>query len=113
MNTTTTFDRDGMARWYAERHRRADPGIRAICYLPRNAPEREIRLVEVNDLIAEGNGAALEPIDFGVDVGTDAHHTLYVLDATPGQWDRIHRGELLLPAGWEKDGAIDLTPAAR
>jgi hypothetical protein len=45
------FDRNGMARWYARQHLKTDPGIQVVYYLPEDAPEREIRLLEINDLI--------------------------------------------------------------
>jgi hypothetical protein len=100
------FNRDAMAKWYAKQHRKTDPGICEIYYLPRGASDREIRFVEVNQLIAELNDDALEPIDFGVDTGSEAEHKLFVLDVTPSQWDAINRGKLALPAGWTLEGAI-------
>lgn len=99
----TSFDRDHHARSYANRHLRTDPGIRAIHYLRTNAPPQEIRLVEVNELIGDGPTAPLEPIDFGVDTGMPDAHTLYILDVTPEQWERIQRRELALPPGWVLD----------
>jgi hypothetical protein len=102
---TTQFDRNAMACWYATQHLDTDPGIVAVHHLPRNADEREIRLVEVNNLIADQNDGALEPIDFGVDIGTESAHRLFVLDVTPDQWDRIVAGKLALPAGWSIDGS--------
>ena len=42
----------------------------------------------------------LEPLDFGIDVDGAEPHTLLVLDVTPGQLEKIHGGELSLPAGW-------------
>lgn len=65
----TQFDRDTTARWYAVQHMRTDPGVREVFFLPSNAPEREIRLLEINELIATRHDEALEPMDFGVDVG--------------------------------------------
>ncbi|MHB1423398.1 MAG: hypothetical protein ACYC3I_09445 [Gemmataceae bacterium] len=94
------FNRDEMARRYANRHLKTDPGIRAVFYLPTDAPEREIRLIEVNDLIADRDKDPLEPIDFGVDIGGREGHTLMVLDVTPAQWERIKKGELELPKSW-------------
>lgn len=102
----TKFDRDSMARWYAKQHIKTDPGIRAIYYLPANAPEREIRFIEVNDLIGERSDDTLEPIDFGVDSGTDTEHRLFVLDVTPDQWDRIQESSLPLPQGWSLKGKV-------
>ncbi|MDG3004846.1 hypothetical protein [Paludisphaera mucosa] len=107
------FDRDAMARWYASQHLRTDPGVRRIYYLPSGAPDREIRLVEVNDLLAEIDGGALEPIDFGVDTGSETEHKLFVLDVTPSQWQAVDRGDLPLPAGWALEDAIELENSGR
>ena len=82
----TAFDRDSLATWYAAEHFKVDPGLRTIHYLRTDSPDREIRLIEVNTLIAERTDAALDPLDpldFGVDVGFDGEHKLLVLDVTP------------------------------
>ena len=97
------FNREEIAGAYARRHLNTDPGIRTVYYLPAGAPEREIRFLEVNELMAVRENDPLEPIDFGVDIGGDDSHTLLVLDVTPAQWERIRRGELPLPYGWSLD----------
>ena len=102
----TQFDRDSMARWYAREHLKTDPGIVAVYYLPTNAGDREIRFVEINNLIGDRNDDAVEPIDFGVDTGMDTAHKLFVLDVTPEQWDRIKTRELCLPGNWSLEDAI-------
>jgi hypothetical protein len=101
--TVAAFDRDSLAQWYARRHFGTDSGVAEIYYLPSGALPREIRLLEVNQLISETT--PLEPIDFGVDIGGADPHTLYVLDVTPAQWEAIKRRELALPAGWTLDGS--------
>lgn len=108
--TATQFDRDSMARWYANRHLKTDPGIRAVYYLPAGAPEREIRFVEVNEMIAERDQHPLEPIDFGVDVRGAEGHTLMVLDVTPVQWEKIQSQQMQLPGDWSLEGAIPFFP---
>lgn len=102
----TQFDRDTMARWYAKEHLKTDPGVRSIYYLPTNAPEREIRFIEINELIADRDDDTLEPIDFGVDTGTETEHKLFVLDVTPRQWDRMQESSLQLPRGWSLQDAV-------
>lgn len=102
--TNKKFDRDRLARGYAKRHLDTDNGVQEIHYLPANAPPREIRFVEVNPLISET--ADLEPIDFGVDIGSAEEHVLLVLDVSPTQWQAIRRHRLALPAGWALDGSI-------
>jgi hypothetical protein len=99
--TGTAFDRDSMANWYAQHHGEIDPGVVEIHYLPTNAGPREIRFLEVNELISETT--PLEPIDFGVDVGSDNAHKLNVLDVTPAQWEAIRTEKMPLPEGWALD----------
>lgn len=99
----TTFDRDVLAKWYARRHYKTDPGVREVYYLPRNSPDREIRLLEVNSLIPDRAPPMLEPVDFGVDLDGAEGHTLVVLDVTPSEWDSIQAGRLTLPPGWTLD----------
>lgn len=100
------FDRNTMANWYAKRHLKTDPGIQKILYLPDGAPDREIRFLEVNTLIADREAEPLEPVDFGVDAGSHAEHRLVVLDITPAQWEKINKRELSLPSGWSLTGNI-------
>ena len=102
----TQFDRDAKAKWYSKEHLKTDPGVLVIYYLPKNAPEREIRLVEVNAMIGDRRDESLDPVDFGVDRGTDEAHKLLVLDVTPDQWKRIEGGALKLPKGWSRDSAV-------
>ncbi len=101
------FDRDKHARWYAQRHYKTDPAIQAVVYLPTNSPAREIRLVEVNESIAQRQDP-LEPIDFGVDIGGVDGHTLLVLDVTPAQWKMIEKNKLPLPQGWSMTGSVPI-----
>ncbi len=103
--TETAFDRDSLARWYARRHMDIDDAVIEIHYLPTDAPTREIRFLEVNGMISE---TTPEPIDFGVDVGSDNAHSLYVLDVTPSQWKAIRSEEMPLPPGWTLEGSQEL-----
>lgn len=98
---TAQFDRDAMAKWYAKRHLDTDTGVVEIHYLPFNARDNEIRLLEVNDQISETSD--VHPIDFGVDIGEVDQHVLVVLDVTPAQWKAIQGGKLDLPKGWSLD----------
>ena len=95
-----------MALWYAKEHLKTDPGIASVYYLPSNANDREIRFVEVNSLLGDRNDDVLEPIDFGIDTGTDTAHQLFVLDVTHDQWNRIQIGKLKLPGNWSLEEAV-------
>jgi hypothetical protein len=104
--TEKAFDRDALARWYANRHIDIDDGVMQVLYLPKNAPPREIRLPEVNRMISETTPP--EPIDFGVDMcGADAH-TLYVPDVTAAQWEDLQKKTMPLPVGWALDDSQEL-----
>ena len=103
--SATVFDRDSLADWYAAQHLQTDPGVRVIYYLKANAPAREIRFVEVNDLIAERSDSTLQALDFGVNIGSEIAHTLLVLDVTPNEWKQVETGQLELPPGWSLDDA--------
>src|SRR5688500_17784468 len=113
MTTPTAggFDRAVRAEGYARDHLKTVPGTTAVYYLPGGAPEREIRLLEVNDLLEEFN-RPLGPIDSGGSADGPDAHKLYVVDVTPAQWDRIRRGGLSLPPGWTLDGAVHYPFAA-
>jgi len=83
-----------------------DNAVVEILHLPTNAPPREIRFLEVNRMISEMTPP--EPIDFGVNIGGDDAHTLYVLDVTPAQWEAIQAGTIPMPAGWTLEGSQEL-----
>lgn len=100
------FNRDQVARHYAMRHTRTDPDIQEVIYLPDDAPEREIRFIEVNSKLTDMTDDWLEPMDFGVDRDTDNFHTLFILDVTPDQWRRILDHELALPVGWSLENFV-------
>lgn len=95
-----------MAAWYATEHLKTDPGIASVYYLPKNAGEREIRFVEVNTLLGDRSDDILEPIDFGIDTGSETAHKLLVVDVTPAQWERIRSAKLELPNGWSLENAV-------
>lgn len=108
------FDRDRMARRYVSLNRDLDQGIRKILYLPEGAPDREIRLLVVNELLAETDGGLFKPVDFGFCIGSEEEeHRLLMLDVTPSQWEAIERREIPLPEGWSMDHAKEFPESAR
>jgi len=105
-------ERDRIAKSYANRHLKSDPGTVVVYYLPNGAPQREIRLLEVNELMIARDGAPLEALDLGVNVGGAGKHSLLVVDVTPAQWERIRKKELPLPKGWSMDDAVEIRRSA-
>lgn len=103
------FDRDALARWYATQHLKIDDGIERVVHLPTNAGDREIRFLEINKDMLDPDDR-LQPINFGVEMGSDQQHDLWVIDVTPEQYERIRLGELALPGNWTLDGAASTYP---
>lgn len=93
-------DRDTVAAWLARKHLAIDPGIVEVFYL-QIAPPREIRLVEVNQLVNLPDPAdnVIPALDFGLPI-EGLHYSLFVADLTPGQMEALRRGQLRLPQGW-------------
>ncbi len=91
--------KDQVASWLAREHFSADPAITDIWYLPGNAPDREIRFLENNALLAGLNEQEVIPIDFGFEV-EGLNYQLLVADVAPTQWERLQNGALPLPPNW-------------
>ncbi len=106
--TTETFNRESLAAWYAKQHLATDPGIRKVIYVPTGAGEREIRFLEISTLIHDvRSNRQLVPIDFGVDMGQESQHKLFVVDLTDEQWEQVLKGELKLPSGWLLESKVE------
>jgi hypothetical protein len=101
-DTPRSDSRDDIADWLARTHFITDSSIREVWYLPRGAPDDEIRLLELNDRLA-GNGSDVEPIDFGLDI-EGAPFRLFVADVTSEQLEQIKHDTSRLPRGWSLDG---------
>ena len=99
--TPSGKNRDDVAAWVARTHLIADSGVREIWYLPRGAPPKEIRLLELNDRFA-GPESTTDAIDFGLEVN-GTHFRLFVADITSEQLAKIKQDPARLPAGWSLD----------
>jgi len=102
---TIAFDRDATADWYARQHLKVDGGIAGVVYLPKNSGDREIRFLEINEDMLDADDS-LEPVNFGVDMGTGNEHVLWVIDLTPEQYTRVWERKLSLPETWTLDNAV-------
>jgi len=98
--STAVYNRDSLAEFYAHQHLNTDVAVKKVVYLPQNSPEREIRFIEVNDLMSERGPRELVPIDFGIDMGQSSFHSLLVVDVTLEERDAIEKGILGIPYEW-------------
>jgi hypothetical protein len=103
------MSRDAFARWISRRHFAIDKGITRILYLPTGAPPEEVRLLEVNELAYIPENAPIEGLDFMPDI-EGLNYRLFVADVTPRQFEAVQSHRVALPAGWNLEGAEDLTP---
>jgi hypothetical protein len=89
---------EDVAAWVAKQHFVSDGSVREVWYLPQGAPPKEIRLLELNDLLA-GPSSQTEAIDFGLEV-EGAQFRLMIADITSEQLEEIKRDPSRLPPGW-------------
>jgi hypothetical protein len=90
--------RGQVARWLAIRHLATDAALERVIYLPANAPDNEIRLLEVNRLLNPPDDA-IEPLEFTP--VWDLPYRVFVADITSDQWDRLRQNPGVLPPGWD------------
>jgi hypothetical protein len=106
------MSKDSFVEWIARHHFAIDKGIKKILYLPTGAPEKEVRLLEVNELANIPENGTVEAFDFMPDIeGVD--YSLFVADVTPKQLDAIIQGKLLLPKEWRLEGHVAFDPGER
>ncbi len=79
------------------------PVLERVIYLPTGAPDKEIRLLEVNRLLNPPDPDIIEPLDFTPDA--DPPFKIFVADITMDQWEQVQRApETILPSGWKLEG---------
>jgi hypothetical protein len=106
------MSKESFVEWIVRHHFAIDKGITKILYLPAGAPEKEVRLLEINELASIPENGTVEAFDFMPHIeGVD--YALVVADVTPKQWDAIMQGKPLLPKGWRLDGHRAFEPDDR
>jgi len=94
-----------VARDLAVAHRREDPATKEIFFLRPSGRVDEVRLVEVSGS-ADSAGEVL-PFRFGPNATEGVPYASVVILLSPEDWERVKRGDLELPEGWNRD---DLHP---
>jgi hypothetical protein len=99
-------DRDGVAAWVARQHLLVDPSLSAVWFLPENAPDDEIRLLEISERmeLPWNDVSHIQPTrnPLGAEF---SHLRLFTADVTNHQFDKLVRKETRLPAGWSLENA--------
>jgi len=98
-----TKERAAFAEWLARQHLRFDTRLTQIVYLPANAPDDEVRLLEVNTGLFPEPGNPIVSVETTPAV-TDLPFRVWVADVTPDEWQQIQINPGMLPAGWSLEG---------
>lgn len=85
-----------------------DKFVQKAYYLPKNANNREIRLLFVND--ESLHQMEILPDHLPVNKGTKSEHYLSVLDVTTKQLQDIQDGNLQLPNDWVLEDNLEFLP---
>lgn len=102
--------RAAFAIWLALQHLHFDSRLTQIVYFPKDAPDDEVRLLEVNKGLYPDPG---QPI-FAVrttPITNDLPFHVWVADVTPDEWSQIQTDPGLLPDGWKWEGNVITRPA--
>ena len=94
-----TKERAAFAEWLARQHLRFDSRLTQVVYLPKGAPEDEVRLLEVNTGLFPGLENPIVSVETTPAVA-DLPFRVWVADVTPDEWQQIQTNPALLPAGW-------------
>ena len=95
---------ESYAQWLAKRHLATDAAIQRVVYLPKDAPQDEIRLLEVNRFLSPSENNTIEPVDFTPD-SDGPPYKVFIADVTSDEWERIQRDPSAnLPHGWQLEG---------
>jgi hypothetical protein len=94
-------DKDETAQRLADAHFRLDQGVSRIIRIvepDESNNAKPVKLLEVNSMTPE---AGILPVAMTADPDRGVPFTSVVVEVTPAEFDRLTRGELRLPHGWQ------------
>ncbi|GAF97795.1 unnamed protein product, partial [marine sediment metagenome] len=96
-STTVT---ESLVERLARRHFKTEDTVEAVVWLT-GADETEIRLIEINRTALPSETLEL----FRFAPSEDVPFPTLIADVTPKDWDKIQRGDIALPQGWDLESA--------
>ena len=105
--------KDETARLLADAHFRLDQGVTRIFRVvePDEAnPLRPVKLLEVKPMTPE---TGIAPVGMAADPARGVFHPTVIIEVSPGEFDRLQRGELSLPQAWRIGDELDLSPKSK
>jgi hypothetical protein len=103
LKQTSAFDPRSLAQAYARSHKATDSAIVDAYYFPADPDDRIVRILYVNNLIAERNTAPMEPYACGVDDELGSRHEVQIIDLSARQFEDLEAGRLKIADGWNTD----------
>lgn len=92
--------KDQTAQFLADAHFRLDQGVSRVFRVLESDEKddhKPLKLLEVNEMTSE---AGIMPIAMPADPGRGIDYFVVVIEVSPGEFERLNRGELQLPHGW-------------
>jgi hypothetical protein len=110
--TSEKYEKDRQAYELARRHYSAEEGITEVIRFTRSGdfevqPEEPIKLLEVNENTAP---SGIMPIQFGPSPDGGITYSITIIEVTPGEYEQIKLGQLVLPPEWENDEPMPKAP---
>jgi hypothetical protein len=84
----------------ARAHKEDDPQTTDVYFV--DGVENEVRLVEVSGSLGNGGPGEVLPFRFNAQPEQGVPFPSIVVLLSPAEWGAVERGELDLPAGWER-----------
>ena|SRR5580704_5418097 len=104
--------KDETAQFLAEAHFRLDQGIvRIFRIIEQNESNnlRPVKLLEISPMTTE---VGISPVGMTADPARGVFHPSVVIEISPGEFDRLQKGELKLPYDWKLGEELFLRVAA-
>ena len=98
--------KDQTAQLLADAHFQLDEGITRIFRIvepDESNDRRPVKLLDVSPMTTE---VGISPVGLNADPARGVFHSSVVIEITPGEFDRLQRGELSLPHGWRIDDEL-------
>ena len=93
------------AKHYVKNAFKTDLDLEKAFYFPKNANDREIRLLFVNNSLGEFLESNV--FEFLKGKGTETEHLMSIVDITSDQLQKIHEGDFSLPPEWIFEESIE------
>ena len=93
--------KDETAQLLADAHFVLDEGIARIFRIIESDEANDLRPVKLLEINPQTTEAGISPVGLNSDPARGVFHSSVVVEITPNEFERLGRGELMLPHGWK------------